>query len=425
MIRMRVQGRLLLVVVLLVVTAATPLAYSADYTPTRLFFTVYGDGVVSVDYSIDVDPTLVKVKVTVFGTILRDVLVVDQDGLPLDYAVSDSVMEVDSLGSISVTMAYSPSDLTSKTGSLWIFNASTSTTSSISLPAGSTITSLSSVPLEVGTLNGNPYVSMPAGRTEVYYVIGVVGTKEHALIALRDAEAAIIAAKSKEVIVSEAEALLAQAQTSFSSEKYAEAEQLANDAKEEARATEAAASSAESAITSATSAISAARSEGRTSGLGDAEGLLTAAQAYYSEGDYIKAKAEADKAYQAAQAAKPEINYLTIVAVAGAAAIIVALVLRGRRREAEPAAEPKTKVDLQAIFDGNPSLRMDDREVLRFIAGSGGEAFANEIRERFDLPRTSAWRMFRRLIAMGIVEERKIGGQSLIRISRRYRVSSA
>jgi len=426
MVRMYVQGRLLLVVGLLVVSAATPLAYSTDYTPTRLFFTVYGDGVVSVDYSVDVDPTLVKVKVTVFGTILRDVLVVDQDGLPLDYTVSDSLMEVDSLGSVSVTMAYSTSDLTSKIGSLWIFNASTSTTSSISLPAGSTITSLSSVPLEVGTLNGNPYVSMPAGMTEVYYIIGVVGTKEHALIALRDTEAAIIIVKSKGVIVSEAEALLAQAQASFSSEKYAEAEQLANDAKEEARATEAAASSAESALTSATSAISAARSEGRTSGLGDAEGLLTAAQAYYSEGDYAKAKAEADKAYKAAQAAKQEINYLIIFAVTGVAAIIVAvaLVLRGRR-EAEPAVEPKTKVDLQAIFDGNPGLRMDDREVLRFIAESGGEAFANEIRERFNLPRTSAWRMFRRLIGVEIVEERKIGGQSLIRISRRYRGSSA
>jgi uncharacterized membrane protein len=424
---MRVQGRLLLVVGLLVVSAATPLAYSTDYTPTRLFFTVYGDGVVSVDYSVDVDPTLVKVNVTVFGIILRDVLVVDQDGLPLDYTVSDSLMEVDSLGSVSVTMAYSTSDLTSKTGSLWIFNASTSTTSSISLPAGSTITSLSSVPLEVGTLNGNPYVSMPAGRTEVYYVIGIVGTKEHALIALRDAEAAIIAAKSKGVIVSEAETLLEQAQASFSSGKYAETEQLANDAKEEARATEAAASSAESTITSATLAISAARSEGRTSGLGDAEGLLTVAQAYYSEGDYTKAKAEAGKAYQAAQVARQEINYLIIFAVAGAAAIIVAvaLVLRWRRREAEPVAEPKTKVDLQAIFDGNPGLRMDDREVLRFIAESGGEAFANEIRERFDLPRTSAWRMFRRLIGMGIVEERKIRGQSLIRISGRYRVSGA
>ena len=236
MVNMRAPGRLLLAVgLLLVASAAVPHAHSADYTPTRLFFTVYGDGVVDVDYTVDVDPTLVKVKVPVFGAILRDVLVVDQDGIPLDYAVSGSVMEVDSLGSVSITLVYSTPDLTSKIGSLWIFNATTPATASISLPAGSTITSLSSVPLEVGTLNGSPYVSMPSGRTEVYYVVGVVGTKEHALVAIRDAEAAIAAVKSKGVVTSGAEALLAQAHASFSSGRYMEAEQLANDAKEEGK----------------------------------------------------------------------------------------------------------------------------------------------------------------------------------------------
>jgi uncharacterized membrane protein len=423
MVSMRFRVRLLLVVGLLLASAATPPAYSADYTPTRLFFTVYGDGVVSVDYSVDVDPTLVSVNVTVFGVMLTDILVVDQDGLPLDYAVSGSVMEVDSLGSVSVTISYSTPDLTSKAASLWIFNVTTSVTSSVSLPEGSTITSLSSVPLEVGTLDGNPYVSLSAGITAVYYVIGVVGTREHALIALRDAEAAIIAAESNDVIVSEARTLLAQAQASFGAERYAEAEQLANDAKEEARATEAAANEAETAITSATAAISTARSEGRTSGLGEAEGLLAAAQASYSAGDYAEAKAEADEAHQTAEAAGPDLSYLIIVAAAVVVIFAVALLLR--RRKAEPVAEPKAGVDLQAIFDRNPGLRMDDREVLRFIADSGGEAFANEIRERFDMPRTSAWRMFRRLMGMGIVGERKIGGQSLIRISGRYREEDA
>jgi len=408
MVSMRVQVKLLLVVGLLLASAATPPAYSADYTPTRLFFTVYGDGVVSVDYSVDVDPTLVSVNVTVFGVMLTDILVVDQDGLPLDYAVSDSVMKVDSLGAVSVTISY----------------ATTSVTSSVSLPAGSTITSLSSVPLEVGTLDGNPYVSLSAGVTSVYYVIGVVGTREHALIALRDAEAAIVAAESNGVIVSEARALLTQAQASFSAERYAEAEQLANDAKEEARATEAAANEAETAITSATAAISTARSEGRTSGLGEAEGLLAAAQVSYSAGDYAEAKAEADEAHQAAEAAGPDLSYLVIVAAA-VVVVIFAVALLLRRRRAKPVAEPKAGIDLQVIFERNPGLRMDDREVLRFIAASGGEAFANEIRERFDMPRTSAWRMFRRLMGMGIVEERKVGGQSLIRISGRYREEDA
>ena len=43
------------------------------------------------------------------------------------------------------------------------------------------------------------------------------------------------------------------------------------------------------------------------------------------------------------------------------------------------------------------------------------------IRDRFEIPRTSAWRMIRRLMGMGVVEERKIGGQSLIYIVKKYR----
>jgi len=59
--------------------------------------------------------------------------------------------------------------------------------------------------------------------------------------------------------------------------------------------------------------------------------------------------------------------------------------------------------------------------VLKYLAEYGGEAFANEIRERFDLPRTSGWRLIRRLERYEIVEERKLGGQSLISIKPEYR----
>jgi len=83
--------------------------------------------------------------------------------------------------------------------------------------------------------------------------------------------------------------------------------------------------------------------------------------------------------------------------------------------------EPNFKVDLEAIFRDHPTLRMDDREVIRYITESGGELFSNEIRERFDIPRTSAWRMLRRLQGLEILEERKVGGQSLVSIHSRYR----
>ena len=78
-------------------------------------------------------------------------------------------------------------------------------------------------------------------------------------------------------------------------------------------------------------------------------------------------------------------------------------------------------MDLEDIFDTHPYLRLDDKEVLSFLFESGGEAFASEIRERFNIPRTSAWRMIRRLQREGLVEVKEIGGQSLVKITERYR----
>ena len=54
------------------------------------------------------------------------------------------------------------------------------------------------------------------------------------------------------------------------------------------------------------------------------------------------------------------------------------------------------------------------------MADNGGESFAAEIRERFKVPRTSLWRMIRRLEREEVAEVQNIGGQSLVRISSRY-----
>jgi uncharacterized membrane protein len=85
----------------------------------------------------------------------------------------------------------------------------------------------------------------------------------------------------------------------------------------------------------------------------------------------------------------------------------------------------KYKYDLDALFEANPYLRLDDKEVLRFLADAGGEAFAAEVRDRFDVPRTSLWRMIRRLEGEGVIEVEAVGGQSLVRISPKYRSGGA
>jgi uncharacterized membrane protein len=91
------------------------------------------------------------------------------------------------------------------------------------------------------------------------------------------------------------------------------------------------------------------------------------------------------------------------------------------RKPSQEYAPVEVEIDLETLFEEHPELRMDDREILKYLAENDGEAFAFDIRERFDIPRTSAWRMIQRLQRYEVVDERKIGGQSLISIKEKYK----
>jgi uncharacterized membrane protein len=63
-------------------------------------------------------------------------------------------------------------------------------------------------------------------------------------------------------------------------------------------------------------------------------------------------------------------------------------------------------------------LRPDDAQVLNFIQENGGKVLEPEIRMRFALPKTSAWRQIKRLERLGYVKVTKIGSQNQIEILR-------
>jgi uncharacterized membrane protein len=62
------------------------------------------------------------------------------------------------------------------------------------------------------------------------------------------------------------------------------------------------------------------------------------------------------------------------------------------------------------------ALRFDDKEILRFVKEKGGRAIEAEIRERFSIPRTSAWRQARRLEKLGFVKISKLGTQNQVEL---------
>lgn len=63
-------------------------------------------------------------------------------------------------------------------------------------------------------------------------------------------------------------------------------------------------------------------------------------------------------------------------------------------------------------------LRPADLETLRFIRDRGGSVVEAEVRERFSVPRTSAWRQIKRLEQLGYVRIEKLGSQNRIELIR-------
>ena len=426
---MLTRKRLLLLIIMLMLTFNSVSTIAQPYyTPTDLAVTVYSDGYTAVDYSADVDPTRPRVNVSLFGSLYIDILVEDQDGLLLGHSPDEGGLSIDTLGSISVLVTYFTQDLTSKSGQIWTFAILSPVDASIILPKDSTIMSLSSVPLSMSNIGENLLLTMPDGEIEVSYTIGVSGTRERAVAIINDAETTINNIKAENILIDNAEALLQQAKQALESGLFAEAEQLAEDAKDSALETQNQANSAFAEIEKARASITSAEDAGRTVGLDEAMDLLQQAEVTYQAGEYVQAEEFAKEAgFKAAEATKEEdlpkeggLPMMYIGAIALVFALAIGAFFLTRRGEAEDIEAP-AKFDLDLLFEEHPHLRLDDKEVLRFLTESGGGVFAAELRERFNVPRTSLWRMIRRLEKEEVVEVASVGGQSLVKISQKYR----
>jgi hypothetical protein len=68
------------------------------------------------------------------------------------------------------------------------------------------------------------------------------------------------------------------------------------------------------------------------------------------------------------------------------------------------------------ILQEKPHLRPEDRQVLNYLVEKEGAAFESEIRSKFQLPKTTIWRLVKRLEREEVVEIRKASGQNLIKL---------
>ncbi|PVX24939.1 MAG: hypothetical protein CW716_09025, partial [Candidatus Bathyarchaeum sp.] len=274
---------------------------------------------------------------------------------------------------------------------------------------------------------------MNASLTEVTYVIGVVGTQEHAQIVLSEAETVTTAIKNLGINITEAETKLEEAETAFNLGNYVESETLAYAAKELAIQTNQTAAQAQSKIGEAEDALATAQSDERTEGLNEAQQLLDDAKTSYNNGDYSEAINLATQAITKAQEAKiflaegtdslpvTEIS-VAIIAVAVIAVVVLFFVRSRKKTIVREVEKKKRRIDVERIFLVHKDLLPEEKQAIQFLAENNGEAFEADLYESLKLPRTTTWRLVKRLDRMGIIKRTKFRRQNLIRIKNKYTI---
>ena len=410
----------------------TPVAYAQDdVTPTSLEVKVYPDGSTLVTYIVESDPTKVRVAVNLFSDNYNNLIIRDEDGIPLASSIIENGLEIDSIGALELIIVYTTSDLTTKDGPIWDLNLISPVSTLVILPEGAAIFDLGEIPTDLGFIDGSQYVELPAGEIYVSFILAMPNLSGEAETAINDAETYLASLESQDYVLIDAQSELTQAIQLYETDQYLEAKNMANQAVNTADETVESANSAAVEIALAETTILSAREDGRTNGLIQAEDTLSSAETYYNQGLYVEAETSAKQASQLALLAdEPRggntmlyLGIFVIVAVAGGGYYYMQKMRPKDSPPPPPTPIPEIDaktVDLEKIFAINSDLRLEDREVIKFLAENNGEAFATEIRDRFDMPRSSAWRLIRRLVSYEIVEEVKVGNQSLVRIRKRY-----
>lgn len=418
-----------LIFLILFLSSASHAIGQENITPTSLKLTIFTDGSVLVEYRVNSDPSQVKVEIPLFCTNCNNLIIRDEENNPLDYSENPLGVTVDSIGASEITLIYYSHDFTNKNGPLWDLNISSPIETDIYLPKGSAIFDLSDLPLDMDIINDSQYLLLPPGEIYVSYLLSIPDLSTEAQTVIETTDNYLSSFEDQGYILPEARNGYEEAQTLFQNSQYAEAKENALRAQETADETILDAETALHEISLAQFTVNQAIAKGNTVGISFAQDALTTANNYYTQGMYREAEESAKQAYQLALNAESSESSGNTIIYSGGLILLAAIagayfIIKNRSIEARQfdSSADSVQINIKKIFSRHETLRLEDREVIKFLAENGGQVYAFEIRERFEMPRSTAWRLIRRLKDLEIIEEVKKRNQTLVRILEEYHV---
>ncbi|TET19608.1 hypothetical protein E3J74_05840 [Candidatus Bathyarchaeota archaeon] len=360
-------------VIFLLMLGITPTISAGEigYQIESVELTVYRDGLVHVSQVLFVNETFPSISLELLSSLVENVVVDDENQTVLDYDVVGSNMTIFSLGASRVLLEYDTVELTEKESGVWTLLVQNPYNLTVYLPEESAIVYLNEMPTSIDTEDGTITLSLYPDEWEISYVLPIIGPALFRVsdLTVNPAEVEV----GNEVTVSLVLTNIGEEEGSYT--LALKVNQVVEDTK--------------------TITLDA--------------GASTAVQFKVTKeeaGTYDVEIGELSGGFNVKEA--PLIPIFAIYLIVTVAVVIIGSLLVLRWIKA-PSAEK--------IIKEHISLRQEDKEVIRFLEDSGGKAFESEIRDRYpDMPRTSLWRLVKRLERMEIVSVKRIGLQNQIKL---------
>jgi uncharacterized membrane protein len=336
--------------------------------------TVYRDGLVHVAQTVAVNETVPSFALRLLSDSesIENLVVVDENLTVLDYNATGQDITIYSLGAKTVLLEYDTASLTRKEAEAWTLVFGSPYNLSVLLPEGSTIFDFSEMPASIEINDGMILLSLSPGIWEISYVVPIVQPADFSVSELRVDPTQIYV--GGEVTISVRVANGGGARGSYT----------------------------------VVLKIDQSTLDSETVTLGAGESTTVEFRVTEQNPGTYDVDVNGLTAEFSVKAAS-QFPFLEIAAVCAAGAVVLLFFFLKRRGS----------VSVEKIFRSNPYLRDEDKAVILFIAEKGGKAFEAEIRERFpDMPRTSLWRLVKRLEKMEIVKVRRVGLENQVELKK-------
>ena len=365
---------LIILVAMGVSSLSNVVAADSDFHVDSVILTLYRDGWVHVTQVIHVNETISQITLTLLSTSVDNILVIDENETILDYEINGLNITIFTLGATKATLEYDTAAITSMEAGVWTLSLKSPYNLTVILPEDAEVIFLNDVPNSIDMEGNKITLSLFPGEWEISYMLPVTPLVNFKVTNLQISPSEVNPGQEVTVTV-----LI----TNIGREAGSYDVVLKVNGSEEAAKT-------------------VMLSEGESTEVKFTISKETAGT-YNVEIAGLKGKFKVRKLPITGIPIEYVVFPIVILTVAPL------LIYAWRRR----------KPNIKKILEEHPYLRQEEKDVLIFLAENNGKAFESEIRKRFpEIPRTSLWRLIRRLEREEIVKIRKVGPGNIVELNK-------